>query len=61
MSLRFLIARTTEHRETPAALERFGAQLAHEIGQQREGVTEGIEVGNLAADVHVDAGDLDAL
>ncbi len=32
MSLRFLIARTTEHRETPAALERFGAQLAHQIG-----------------------------
>lgn len=32
MSLRFLIARTTEHRETPAALERFGALLAHEVG-----------------------------
>ena len=32
MRLRFLIARTIEHRETPAALERFGAQLAHEIG-----------------------------
>src|SRR5260370_41395856 len=23
-----------EHRETPAALERFGAQLAHEIGEE---------------------------
>ena len=33
MSLRFLIARSIEHRETPAALERFGAQLAHEIGE----------------------------
>jgi phosphonate transport system substrate-binding protein len=31
--LRFLIARSIEHRETPAALERFGAQLAHEIGE----------------------------
>ncbi len=30
--LRFLIARSVEHRETPAALERFGAQLAHEVG-----------------------------
>ena len=33
MSLRFLIARSIEHRETPAALERFGAQLAHQIGE----------------------------
>jgi phosphonate transport system substrate-binding protein len=31
--LRFLIARSIEHRETPAALERFGAQLSHEIGE----------------------------
>jgi len=31
--LRFLIARSIEHRETPAALDRFGAQLAHEIGE----------------------------
>ncbi len=31
--LRFLIARSVEHRETPAALDRFGAQLAHEVGQ----------------------------
>jgi len=31
--IRFLIARSIEHRETPAALDRFGAQLAHEIGQ----------------------------
>ena len=33
MSLRFLIARSIEHRETPAALERFGAQLSHEVGE----------------------------
>lgn len=33
MSLRFIIARSIEHRETPAALERFGAQLAHEVGE----------------------------
>jgi phosphonate transport system substrate-binding protein len=33
VSLRFLIARSIEHRETPAALERFGAQLAHAIGE----------------------------
>jgi phosphonate transport system substrate-binding protein len=31
--LRFLIARSIEHRETPAALERFGAQLSHEVGE----------------------------
>jgi phosphate/phosphite/phosphonate ABC transporter binding protein len=34
VSLRFLIARSIEHRETPAALERFGAQLAHEVGKR---------------------------
>ncbi len=38
-----------------------GAQFAHELGQQREGIAERIEVGDLAADMHVDAGDLDAL
>lgn len=32
-ALRFLIARSIEHRETSAALERFGAQLSHEVGQ----------------------------
>lgn len=31
--LRFLIARSIEHRETPAALERFRAQLSHEVGE----------------------------
>ena len=36
------------------------AQVAHEFGQQREGVAERIEVGDLAADMHVDAGHLDA-
>lgn len=34
MSLRFLIARSVEHRETPAALDRFGAQLTHEVGER---------------------------
>ena len=38
-----------------------GAQRAHEVGQQREGVVERLEFGDLAADVHVDAGDLYAL
>src|SRR5579884_3893612 len=33
MALRFLIARSIEFADTPAALERFGAQLGHEIGQ----------------------------
>ena len=37
-----------------------GAQRAHEIGQQREGVVERLELGDLAADMHVDAGDLEA-
>ena len=37
-----------------------GAQLAHEIGEQREGVAERIELGDLAADMHVDAGDAHA-
>ena len=35
-----------------------GAQRAHEIGQQRKGVVERLQVGDLAADMHVDAGDL---
>ena len=34
-----------------------GAQRAHELGQQREGIAERIEIGDLAADMHVDAGD----
>ena len=38
-----------------------GAQRAHEIGEQREGVAERIELGDLAADMHVDAGDAHAL
>lgn len=33
MSLRFVIARSIEHKETTAALDRFGAQLAHEVGE----------------------------
>src|SRR6186997_2672496 len=38
-----------------------GTQHAHELGEQSEGAVERIEVGNLAADVHIDAGDLEAL
>ena len=38
-----------------------GAQHAHEIGQQRERVAERIELGDLAADMHVDADDAHAL
>ena len=34
-----------------------GAQAAHELGEQREGVVEGLQVGDLAADMHVDADD----
>src|SRR5665213_2456765 len=34
-------------------------QRAHELGQQRKSVAERIEVDDLAADMHVDAGDLD--
>ena len=37
-----------------------GAQRADEIGEQREGVVERLQVGDLRADVHVDAVDLDA-
>ena len=33
-----------------------GAQHAHEIGEQRERVVERVEIGDLAADMHVDAG-----
>ena len=36
MSLRFIVARSVEHAETPAALERFAAQLGHEIGETVE-------------------------
>ena len=38
-----------------------GAQRAHEIGEQRERVAERIELDDLAADMHVDAGDAHAL
>ena len=31
--------------------------VAHEIRQQREGVVERRQLGDLAADMHVDAGD----
>ena len=37
-----------------------GAQGERQLAHQREGVAEGREVGDLAADVHVDAGDGDA-
>ena len=36
-----------------------GAQRADEIREQREGVVERREVGDLRADMHVDAGDLE--
>ena len=35
-----------------------GAQLAHEIRQQRERIVERRKLGDLAADVHVDAVDV---
>ena len=38
-----------------------GAQHAHEIRQQRERIAERIELGDLAADMHVDAGDAHAV
>ena len=37
-----------------------GAQLADQLDQQREGVVERLQLGDLAADMHVDAGDADA-
>ena len=37
-----------------------GAQHAHEIGDQAEGVVEGGEVGDLRADVNIDSRDLDS-
>ena len=37
------------------------AQRAHEIGQQREGIVERLHLDDLAADVHVDAGNAQAL
>jgi phosphonate transport system substrate-binding protein len=33
VGLRFVIARSIEHRETPAALERFAAHLSRQIGE----------------------------
>lgn len=33
MSLCFAIARSVDHEDTPAALERFGAQLAYAVGE----------------------------
>ena len=35
------------------------AQRAHELGEQRESIAERIQVGDLAADMHVDTGDLE--
>ena len=37
-----------------------GAQHAHEVGEQREGIAERLELDDLAADMHVDAGDAHA-
>src|SRR5262249_7274520 len=37
-----------------------GAQRAHELGQQRKRIVERRKIGDLAADMHVDAGDLQA-
>jgi hypothetical protein len=37
-----------------------GAQHLHEFGQQPEGGFQRPQIGDLAADMHVDAGDLDA-
>jgi phosphonate transport system substrate-binding protein len=54
VSLRFVIARSIEHRETPAALERFGAQLAHEIG---EPITIGVVPGYAALEAALAAGE----
>src|SRR5438552_8040961 len=36
-------------------------QYVHELGKQRERITEWIELRDLAADMHVDAGDFEAL
>ena len=41
-------------------LMAVGAQLAHEIGEQGESVVEGFEIGDLRADMHVDASDAQA-
>src|SRR5258708_931375 len=43
-----------EHRETPAALERFGAQLAHEIG---EPITVGVVPTYAALEAALAAGE----
>ena len=37
-----------------------GAQLAHELGEQRERIPKRRQIGDLAADMHVDASDLEA-
>ena len=37
-----------------------GAKFAHEIRQQREGIGKGRKLGDLAADMHVDAGNMQA-
>ena len=37
-----------------------GAQASHQIGEQRKGVPEWRELSDLAADVHIDAGDREA-
>jgi hypothetical protein len=37
-----------------------GAQQADKLDHQLQGVVEGLQVGDLAADMHVDAGDPDS-
>ncbi len=38
----------------------IGAQQIHQFAQEAEGMVEGLQLGDLATDMHVDAGDLDA-
>ncbi len=62
---RHIIRAAVGHAETAADVEvrervAFALQVDRQIAHQAEGVAEGGEIGDLAADVHMDAGDLDA-
>src|SRR5205823_6390264 len=61
---RWLIVVAVENAKPAAEIDMrddmtVGTQGAHELRQEREGIVKGRKFGDLAADMHVDAGDLE--
>ena len=63
-----LVATVPIRRKNTSAATRFpvvargstSPQRADELGHQRKGIVKGLNVGDLRADMHVDAGNMDA-